>query len=417
MFFFPTEVNFHFYFNTYFFSSVSTTFYFRSFQPRFYEFIKFRLDEFGGGFSKVKDFNNFTSLSFPTSFFNPSYFELQTAWPSFLHKKNEYFEDFDIFFVNYNMIFFNQFLTHSLHENFVNPPAYNDYYPLLKELITYNPNFLEQLNFSFFKGFKPMLHSSESYIIGDVADITANADPDDIIEDPEEDYDLIEYSESLSGLYDGMDTEALETIFQPRIFKTYFLYSRHVNKLNFSTSHFFNFEDFRVDFPFQGKNPQVYAWFSDFDHLQLSPIENPFLIQLFNPIFRGSSIPFSAPNNFEDDFFTNAYIFKISEENWEVEREEWDFEKSPARSVRFMNSSVINGSSHLFFRFVPSSLFGKRVKFSYAFYKNLFALFYLAERGKHYFSGAYKTNQRLVYFPFFNQFRFITLLNATTRLL
>jgi hypothetical protein len=80
MYFFPVEIFFHLNFNAYFFTSVSTSFYFRSFQPRFYEFIKFRFSKLTTSFVDFNRFNKFRDLIFPTTFFNPTRFTSQFYW-------------------------------------------------------------------------------------------------------------------------------------------------------------------------------------------------------------------------------------------------------------------------------------------------------------------------------------------------
>jgi hypothetical protein len=89
--FFPVTVSFQFHFNTYFFTSVSVGFYFRSFQPKFYDFIKFRVSERAFGFFTVKSFLNFAGLMFPDSFFNPHNFTSQ--FYEFSLQESKYYEE------------------------------------------------------------------------------------------------------------------------------------------------------------------------------------------------------------------------------------------------------------------------------------------------------------------------------------
>lgn len=88
MYFFPVRVFFHIYFNTYFFSSVASAFYYRSFQPRFYDFIKFRFSKLTFGFYDYKNFFNFSNLIFPGTFFNPTRFTRQFYWFSFFNAES-----------------------------------------------------------------------------------------------------------------------------------------------------------------------------------------------------------------------------------------------------------------------------------------------------------------------------------------
>jgi hypothetical protein len=85
--FYPFELNFHTYFNTYFFVSVSSSFYFRTFQPRFYEYIKFGLTSLDNGFRKSKDFSVFSSFRVPSNSFSPSFFVKKFAFEEILTSK------------------------------------------------------------------------------------------------------------------------------------------------------------------------------------------------------------------------------------------------------------------------------------------------------------------------------------------
>lgn len=110
--FYPFELNFHTYFNTYFFVSVSSSFYFRTFQPRFYEYIKFGLTNLDSGFKKSKDFNIFSSFRVPSNSFSPSFFVKKFAFEEIRTSK---FFDFGEFFFKFFYMFKFKLLFHQLY--------------------------------------------------------------------------------------------------------------------------------------------------------------------------------------------------------------------------------------------------------------------------------------------------------------
>ncbi len=127
--FFPVEINFHFYFNSYFFSSVTTGFYFRTFQPRFYEFIKFRLTCSETGFVNYSNFKNFSGLAFPTNFFNPTYFTSQFSTQALF--QNELFENSTLNFKFFDYETFNDFFFISFFNEFDDEVAQSIFFPHL----------------------------------------------------------------------------------------------------------------------------------------------------------------------------------------------------------------------------------------------------------------------------------------------
>lgn len=116
-FFFPLEINFNNFYNTYFVTSVSTSFTFRSFQPKFYEFIKLRTISITSGF-RSPQYQLFTSFQNPSNIFKPSLFSPFLQKEEFFnHDRLVFFKmscsmfpyPFKPFFFNFfnNFIFFN----------------------------------------------------------------------------------------------------------------------------------------------------------------------------------------------------------------------------------------------------------------------------------------------------------------------
>jgi hypothetical protein len=135
MFFFPVEIFFHLNFNAYFFTSVSTSFYFRSFQPRFYEFIKFRFSTLTTNFVNFSAFKEFRDLMFPTTFFNPIRFTKQFYWFS-METSGLFLRTSWLNFLNYDQIRYKSSKSLTFHDFFKNKT--NQFSPLQKLLGVYN---------------------------------------------------------------------------------------------------------------------------------------------------------------------------------------------------------------------------------------------------------------------------------------
>lgn len=105
-FFYPLEVNFNNFFNTYFAVSISSSFSFRSFQPKFYEFIKFKTLSIFSTIN-VRKFNNFISFQNPANLFRPSLFSSFLAFEKIFQNERFFFiNERNFSFFQYNFPFF-----------------------------------------------------------------------------------------------------------------------------------------------------------------------------------------------------------------------------------------------------------------------------------------------------------------------
>lgn len=102
-FFFPLEINFNSFFNTYFLTTPSITFSFRSFQPKFYEFIKLRTISISHGFANSQKFKTFISFRNPANLFRPSLLSESLRFEIFFQNEYFFFLKKNFFFVNSNI--------------------------------------------------------------------------------------------------------------------------------------------------------------------------------------------------------------------------------------------------------------------------------------------------------------------------
>jgi hypothetical protein len=162
MYFFPVRVSFHIYFNTYFFSSVASAFYYRSFQPRFYDFIKFRFSKLAFGFYGYQSFFNFSNLIFPGFFFNPTRFTRQFYWLTLTN--SDAFTDATVTTASYNPNFFIPYLdmTFSGIERGFFSAIFKTFFPY-KRLVTRVDYFTNNTYFTNFYSYNSMASDFGSF--------------------------------------------------------------------------------------------------------------------------------------------------------------------------------------------------------------------------------------------------------------
>jgi hypothetical protein len=280
MYFFPVEIFFHLNFNAYFFTSVSTSFYFRSFQPRFYEFIKFRFSKLTTNFVDFNRFNKFRDLMFPTTFFNPTRFTSQFYW-----------------------------FTLETSNLFVRPSWLN--FPIYDQ-ITYQA--MKSLTFHTFFDDQPVL----SFFIQEVIE---DSQSDIKIQYFDSKFFLTDFRKQNSFFFDFSFFHKFDTIFSTRFVKSFF------KKLNFTTSLF------NHNFPLFGYSSNALS--TSFFHALSTPVNSYNISKFFYASFF-KFLLFSSYRfrNVEADFKKLSKKYQLlSEFRGKIYRGDWPFER--ARRSRF----------------------------------------------------------------------------------
>jgi hypothetical protein len=350
--FFPVEVNFHFYFNSYFFSSVTTGFYFRTFQPRFYEFIKFRLIQAEGGFVNYSDFRNFSGLAFPTNFFNPTYFTSQFSTQALF--ESEAFENSFINFSFFDFENFNDFYFVSFFNEFDEDFPQSHFFPYLSS----------HLDEEYFSNESPgtLMHAFHSK--------------------------LLDFSKT-SGFYKGC--------FGPRAIR-YLTYQSHYPTSSatlFSLSNLFLF-----DFDF--------LFFTDM--WKFKYFNSSFL---FSSSFKTTVI--SKKNLIKMESFNYLIHRKFLDllQSQSIDREEWLYERHSSRRFRFHKNSKFKISRHSsdFFRFTTkktkSLFFYKSISQRLSSVPAVSSMLFRTKSFRRFTKIQFNFSSKL--------FRFLKYINATTR--